>query len=112
MKLAVVGSRDFRNYNLLREKLDTIKDVYLIISGGAAGADGLAEIYAKEKNIPTLIFKAEWNKYGKAAGMIRNEKIIREADTVVAFWNGKSPGTKNSIDLAKAQGKTLIVVFF
>ena len=111
--MAVVGSRTFNDYNLLKEKLDKqYPNIQLIVSGGAQGADTFAERYAQEEGIPTLIIYPEWKKYGKAAGFIRNKDIVVASDTVVAFWDGLSKGTKNSIDHAKDLGKQLIVVTF
>lgn len=113
MKLAVVGSRTFNNYELLKTKLDSIhmnNKIDMIISGGAKGADSMAEKWSKENNIPTNIFIPEWNKYGRRAGYIRNVDIVRNADEVIAFWDGLSKGTKHSINLATDNGKTLHVV--
>jgi hypothetical protein len=115
MKLAVVGSRGFNDYEILKSKLDLISEkilVSLIISGGAIGADSLAEKWAKEKNIPTQIFLPDWKKYGKRAGYLRNIEIVKNADIVIAFWNGESKGTKLSIDLAKEHKKELIVITY
>jgi len=112
-KLAVVGSRKFDNYAILEEKLNNFfKNGYFdeIVSGGAKGADSLAEKYSIEHNIPTKIFHAQWEKYGRAAGMIRNKDIIKNSDLVIAFWDGKSKGTKNSIDLAKKNGKECVII--
>lgn len=107
--VAVVGSRTFNDYILLCKTLDqyTIKK---IVSGGAKGADSLAELYAKKKNIETIIFYPDWNKYGRAAGPIRNKLIVSASDIVIAFWDGKSKGTASSIGLAKKIKKKLIVV--
>jgi hypothetical protein len=101
MNVGVVGTRTFTNYNLLKTELDKINNIDLIVSGGATGTDKLAERYASEHNIPIKVFKADWNKYGKAAGSIRNKKIINNSNYVIAFWNGKSRGTLNSINLTK-----------
>jgi len=111
MKFAIVGSRTFENYDLVKK---TLKDLEIteIVSGGAKGADSLAEKYAKENNIPTKIFKPDWEKFGRAAGMIRNKHIIDYSEKVIAFWDGISKGTKNSIDHAKKQGKLLSIVSF
>ena len=100
MKVAVVGSRGFSDYKLLSETLDKIK-ITLIISGSAKGADTLGEQYAKDNGIETKIFKPDWEKHGKAAGMLRNTDIINEAELVVAFWDGSSKGTLDSINKAK-----------
>ena len=115
MKLAVVGSRNFNDYNLLKSKLDQIhkrKPITLIVSGGAKGADSLSERWAKENSIETLIFIPDWNKYGKRAGFLRNEDIITNSDAVIAFWDGVSRGTESSINLAKKQGKSCLMVKF
>lgn len=114
MKLAVVGSRSFNDYELLKTKLDaihnTVKPITLIISGGANGADSLAERWAKENAISTKIFFPDWNKYGKKAGYLRNIEIVKNADVVIAFWDGQSKGTLHSINLAKQLNKPLKVV--
>lgn len=113
MKLAVVGSRGFNDYELLKSKLDVIHKtevINCIVSGGAYGADTLAEKWAKENNVQTLIFLPDWNKYGKSAGFIRNELIVQNCDTVMAFWDGKSRGTKLTIELAKKYVLPIIIV--
>jgi hypothetical protein len=113
MKLAVIGSRSFRDYSLLKEKLDQINaetPIKKIISGGAVGADKLGEFYAEENNLKTKIFIPDWKKYGRGAGIIRNEDIIKNSDKVIAFWDGKSKGTLSSIKLAEKYNKSLIIV--
>jgi len=112
MKVAVIGSRNFNDYKLLSETLDIINDIDLIVSGGAKGADSLAEEYAFNNNIDTLVFKPDWKKYGRGAGIIRNKTIIENSDIVVAFWDSKSRGTKNSIDTARKLGKKVIIKYF
>jgi hypothetical protein len=115
MKLAIVGSRTFNDYELLEksilDKFD-LKNIDLIVSGGAVGADKLGEKFAEKHSIEPLILKPDWNKYGKRAGYERNKDIIKNCDTVIAFWNGESPGTKHSIDIAKASKKEVIIVNF
>ncbi len=115
MKLAVIGSRDFTNYPELKEALDKVSkyiDIELIISGGARGADSLAERYAKEHDIQTLIFRPDWEKYGRKAGIVRNYDIIRNCDMVIAFWDGKSKGTAHSISIAREQKKKVLIYQF
>lgn len=114
MKLAIVGSRDFYDYELLERAIIDflpLENIDTIISGGARGADRLAELFAKTHQIPTLIFHADWNTYGKRAGYIRNADIINNADLVIAFWNGTSKGTAHSINLAKNKKPTRIIIF-
>lgn len=99
--LAVVGGRDFNDYDKLRAYLDQYcakNNVTKIISGGAIGADSLAKQYAREKKILFEEFKPDWVKYKKAAGIIRNKIIVKEATRMVACWDGKSPGTKHSLE--------------
>lgn len=111
MKIAIIGSRSFNNYALLGEILNDVKDrVTLIVSGGANGADKFGERWAKEFKKKTKIFLPDWNAYGKAAGPIRNEKIVKEADVVLAFWDGESRGTKNAIETAQKLNKEVIVI--
>lgn len=68
-----------------------------IVSGGARGADKLGEKYAREKNYPIKSFPAEWQKYGKSAGPIRNAKMVDYANVCVAFWDRESKGTHDMI---------------
>lgn len=112
MRLAIIGSRSFDDYALMAKELNSIHKIELIVSGGARGADSLAEKYAREKKIPTTIFKPDWNKYGRAAGMIRNKLIIESSDAVIAFWDGISPGTANSIQRARDAKKHVKIVYF
>lgn len=111
MRVAVIGSRTFSDYNLMKEALSEIF-ITQIVSGGANGADKLAERYAKENDIPTKIYLPDWNKHGISAGFIRNTDIINDAEYVVAFWNGKSKGTLDSINKAKAANKEVIIIKF
>lgn len=111
MKVAVIGSRTFNDYEEVKRTLSTIK-ISTLISGGAKGADSLGERYANENNIPKTIFLPDWEKHGKAAGMIRNTDIINECELVVAFWDKSSKGTKDSIDKANKLGKKVLIITF
>lgn len=111
MKLAVIGGRDFNDTKLLNETLQPLIFVIdVLISGGAKGADKMAEGWANNHGIDTLIFPAEWNKYGKSAGFRRNEDIIKNADYVIAFWDGKSRGTKHSLSLCDKYNKPYRII--
>jgi len=111
MKLAIIGSRTFDDYNLLQETLEQYKaKITLVVSGAAKGADLLGENWANSNNIKTLIFPANWEKYGKRAGFIRNEDIIKNCDCVIAFWDGKSKGTAHSISLCEKYDKPYKIV--
>jgi hypothetical protein len=110
MKLAIVGSRSFNNYNLLKDTINKYDNIKLIINNSAIGADKLAEQYTKEYNIETKIYLPDWNKYWKKAGPIRNELIIKDCDIVIAFWDGESRGTLSSINIAKTLNKKLELI--
>lgn len=109
MKAAIIGGRDFNDYNLMLEVLENVA-FSVVISGGAKGADALAKEYALDHNLEYIEYLADWNAYGKRAGMMRNIDIINACDFVIAFWDGNSPGTKNSIELAKRQNKPVTIV--
>jgi hypothetical protein len=110
MILAVIGSRTFNNYIQLKCELDLFKNITMIISGGAQGADTLAERYAKEHDIELRVYYPDWKTYGRKAGPLRNIDIVSAADYVVAFWDGVSPGTKSSIDIAKKLNKPYRII--
>jgi hypothetical protein len=112
MKIAFVGSRGFSDKELV--KMKTIEylsnhglPINEFISGGAIGVDTWAQEIAQWLTVKCTIFKPNWDKHGKSAGFIRNKLIIDSADHVIAFWDGKSKGTKSSIDLAIAAGKPI-----
>jgi hypothetical protein len=109
MKVAVIGSRTFNDYELVKETLTKL-DITLLISGGAKGADSLGERYANENNITTLIFKPDWERHGRGAGMVRNTDIVKNSDIVVAFWDGSSKGTLDSIRKVEKLNKGLMII--
>lgn len=105
MKLAVVGGRNFDDYEYLERELDKLDDIEMIVSGGAKGADTLAERYAHEHGIKIKIFPPEWEIWGKQACNKRNHQIVDECDQLIAFWDGESRGTAHSVALAVMAGK-------
>lgn len=108
VRIIVAGSRDFNDSSLLTKTLsDFIAELALsggveleIVSGGARGADRLGERFAYAYHIPIALFEADWEKHGKRAGYLRNEEMAKYGTHLVAFWDGKSKGTKHMIDLA------------
>jgi len=121
LKLAVVGSRSCSDDMLIIEYLTYISVLWEdpkqedsfrmeLVSGGAKGPDTIAERWAKVCRIPTKIFLPDWDKYGKAAGFIRNQQIVDYCNMVLAFWDRKSKGTKDSIDKALKAGKPVWIV--
>lgn len=108
MKLIIAGGRDFNDYDLIRNEADKFiselePSSVTIVSGGAKGVDALGEKYARGNNFKIEIFKADWSKYGRAAGPKRNELMAQYASHLLAFWNGESKGTKSMISLAKRE---------
>lgn len=113
MRLLVCGDRNWKNYNIIHNILKNIHPS-VIIQGEARGVDSLAKRAAEELGVKVLSFPAEWNRYGRAAGPIRNEKMLKEGkpDMVIAFHNDitKSKGTKNCLIQAKKMGIPTILV--
>ncbi len=127
-RVIIAGGRDFNDYELLHKELYNILfklnmryednlvayiNQFEIVSGHARGADIMGEKFADEHDIKLKIFPAEWDKYGKSAGYRRNAEMAKYAvegkeqgviGVLIAFWDGKSKGTKSMIDLAKRYG--------
>lgn len=117
IKVIIAGTRDFNDYDFLKKNVDYFlqginpnNEEIEIVSGNARGADKLGERYAKEHNLPVKLFPANWDKYGKRAGYLRNQEMANYSDVLIAFWDEKSKGTKHMIDIAKKQDLTVIVV--
>ncbi len=112
-KIAIGGCRNFHNYTFFKKYVDIyLSDIkctgdIAIISGHCSGTDVLAERYARENNYPLEIYPAQWQKFGRSAGPKRNEIMVKNCDYVIAFWDGKSRGTKNLIDNALKYNKLL-----
>ena len=115
-RLVVAGSRNFNDYGLLCTTLDEVvgelKSEYniTIVSGTANGADRLGEKYAEKHGLKIERHPANWGRYGRGAGPIRNAEMVKESDGVIVFWNGESSGAKNIIDCAKAENHLIKVV--
>lgn len=109
-KVAIVGSRKFPNRQQVIDYVASLPQDTVIVSGGAKGVDTWAALAAKECGLDTLIFPAEWDKYGKSAGFRRNADIVNACDRLVAFWDGNSKGTAHSVGLAEKQGKPVEIV--
>ena len=107
MRLLACGGRDFIDGAYVEAVL-SIYPITLLICGMARGADTLAYQYARANNIPTLEFPADWQRYGKRAGMVRNTVMLTEGkpDLVIAFPGGR--GTEMMCDIAKRAGVEVI----
>ncbi len=106
MRIAVIGSRSI---------IPTEIDKYVsyadeIVSGGATGVDTCAEEYAKRKGLKCTVFLPQYERYGRAAPIVRNKKIVDYADKIIAFWDGRSKGTLSVIKYAQKAGKVCEVI--
>ena len=137
VRIIIAGGREFNDYELLKQSVNDIifdlecrntitgignasrvneKHLIEFISGTARGADQLGELYAERTGLHTYRFPADWDGLGKRAGYMRNAEMAKFAvkdgnyAVLVAFWDGKSKGTKHMIDLANNHGLEVHVV--
>ena len=106
VKVIIAGGRDYENYKELEcvadHMLGKLMDTHdiVIISGGARGADAMAMRYANHRGFELIVMPADWDTHGKSAGYKRNAQMAEAATHLIAFWDGKSRGTANMIDIA------------
>jgi transposase len=121
MKIAIVGSRDYARLNRVREYVAALPEGTTVVSGGAKGVDQTAENCARARGLrveSVPVDKVGLPPFGSDESRVeyarrayaRNQKIVDFADFVVAFWNGYSGGTKNTIDRAREQDKLLEIL--
>lgn len=115
-KLAIVGSRHLNYQHVDYKELIKLTDVFernykklCIVSGGARGIDTLAEAFAKSRSSSFVVFPADWDKHGHAAGPIRNKEIEDFCDGCLAIWDLKSKGTAHTISLFQASNKPVLI---
>ena len=106
MKVAVIGSRSI----LAADIGAYISDGDEIVSGGAIGIDSCAAEYAKKNGLKLTVFLPQYERYGRAAPIMRNKIIVEYADKIVAFWDGKSKGTLSVIKYAEKTGKPCEII--
>ncbi len=112
MKLAIVGSRTYTNYSEFSEYVWKYLDgrvPNLIISGGASGADTMAKEFASEHNIPFKEYPADWKRFPKSAGVIRNSDIVSNSTHVLAFPSVAGRGTQDTMKKAETLKRKLTV---
>lgn len=103
MKIIVAGSRTVKDKIMVFNKLKSLHRAYPnmeIVSGCASGPDTFAINFANENEVKIHMFPADWNKFGKRAGYIRNEEMAKFSDGLLIFWDGISSGSKHMITLA------------
>ena len=109
MRIAIVGSRGFRELYRVRAFVSELPEGTTVISGEAPGVDREAKRAALARGLPYEGYPADWETHGLKAGFLRNRVLVEKAEAVVAFWDGSSRGTKHSIDLARKAGKKVTV---
>lgn len=105
MRVLVCGSRDWTDYNAIEREMAKLPPNTTIICGGASGADTMAASVAHKFHFKLEVFMAEWAKYGRAAGPIRNKQMLEvgKPELVLAFYDiNKSKGTKNMVAQSRA----------
>lgn len=113
MRTIIAGSRSCTSYATVCNAADSAPwEITTIISGTAPGVDRMGELYAAESDIPLIRMPADWTRYGRGAGKIRNIEMALVADALVAVWDGYSKGTGHMIDTARAKGLKIHVVQF
>ena len=106
----IAGSRTVTDFDELQEAIKGIKwKIGVVLSGAADGADLLGERWAEENDVLLERYPADWKKFGKSAGFLRNKQMAECAEALVALWDGKSKGTKHMIDLATEQNMLVYV---
>jgi hypothetical protein len=113
MTIAIIGSRSITDKAQIYQKLDQIfrsRKPDEVVSGGAKGPDTLGVLWARENGVSVKEFLPDWAKYGRSAGFKRNTQIVESADLVIAFWDGESRGTLDSINKAKKLGKRVEII--
>lgn len=115
MEIVIAGSREFTDYRVAELFIDECiseireKEPLIFVSGGCRGADQIGESYAEKHGFVVERCPADWNRYGRKAGPIRNRQMAQKADMVICFWDGKSKGTKSMIESAIQAGKTVMI---
>ena len=107
MKLMIAGSRSITDFDISSHIPDNVDT---IISGGAKGIDTLAEQYAIAHKLSRYIILPNYNLYGKAAPIKRNQEMVDISDVILVIWDGQSKGTLSTINYAKKQQKQLILI--
>lgn len=115
MNIVICGSRNFDDYKLFQVEMDEFlnmreKETITLVSGGARGADSMARTYAQKYDYKFKEYLADWDGLGKKAGFVRNAQMLEIADTIIAFWDGKSKGTAHMIKEAIRRNIPLVVV--
>lgn len=110
MRVIVAGSRDRFDYEVVVDAIEAAPfPITTLLCGMARGVDMYGFIWAKKKGIPIREYPADWERWGKAAGAIRNQLMAQKADALIAVWDGRSRGTADMIDKMRRLQKPVFV---
>jgi predicted Rossmann fold nucleotide-binding protein DprA/Smf involved in DNA uptake len=111
MIFGVVGCRRGFGRDFVFHTLDGFSGVSGVVSGGALGVDCFAEAYARARKLPVRVFRPDFSRgYDVSQYFVRNRLIVDSCEHLIAFWDGKSQGTKYTIDYARSQGKPVSII--
>ena len=115
MRTVIAGGREVTDRAFVMKAIDSVVSerglkISKVLSGCARGADKIGEAWAHVKGIPVKRFPADWGRFGKAAGIVRNEEMGLEAECLIAVWDGESRGTKHMINVMRRQNLPVIVI--
>jgi hypothetical protein len=112
MKCIIAGSRSIHQYVVLETAIDESgwhDEITEVVSGCAKGVDALGEEYAYKNHKRLMQFPADWDTYGKSAGIRRNNLMANYGDALIVVWDGKSKGTQHMIEAARRKGLKVFV---
>lgn len=112
MKVIIAGLRTFQDYEVMKKTIEeSCFKITEVVCGCALGADSLGEHWAIKNKIPVSRFPAEWNKYGRKAGPIRNQEMAEYGDALIAIWDGESRGTGDMVRRMKNVNKDVHIKY-
>jgi predicted Rossmann-fold nucleotide-binding protein len=112
MRVAIIGSRKYSDMEQVKRYVEELPEETIVISGGAKGVDSMAEEVARQRGLEVVVIRPDYAAFPgrpRSAPIARNREIVRQADRVVAFWDGESRGTHNAIAFALQEGKAVVL---
>ena len=110
MRVIVAGSRSIRDRRVVEKVIaESEFDISELVSGGAKGVDRLAEDWANASGVAVRMFRPDWHRFRRGAGLVRNREMAAYADALVAIWDGESRGTGHMIEAMRARRKPVHV---
>jgi hypothetical protein len=109
VKVAIVGSRDYPQLWRVEKYVAELPKDTVVVSGAARGVDQVAAMSARRRGLEVIEFPADWDGEGRGAGRKRNWDVMRAAERVAVFWDGKSPGTAHAMEVAHGLGRPVVL---